>query len=484
MPASSAQRPPDLDRLAAACAAGDYTTALAGLSRLANKFPRHPEVLYHLGVAQSRLDRFKDAERTLKKAIRHADRAHQPHYELAFAYRRQGRLDDARKEFARAAELSGNHPSVVGALADLEVLAGDYEGALALIEPLLDTADRNVLSVYAPICAKLKRHAEAIDRIERVLAEADLKPGDRLALLFRVAWLHDAVGDYDTAFERYREANELHARPFDRQAHARLIDLIIERWTPESIAAAPRARAAARTPIFIVGMPRSGTSLLEQALDMHPQVFGAGERAELAEIAGKLAAPSPLPFPDTLDQKKLDMGAAEYLTAMSRVGGRAGRITDKAPFNFSHLGLVQLMLPGASVLNCRRHPIDTCLSIHFQHFTAGPIGGGSFEGIAEIYKGYVRLMEHWHAVLELPILDVRYEQVVADPETQLRAVVDHVGLEWDEACLSFHKSSRPTLTASVEQVRRPIYKSSVQRWRHYEKHLAPLIDALGDLAET
>jgi tetratricopeptide (TPR) repeat protein len=484
MPAPTAQRPPELDRLKAMCQSGYYAPAIGPLAALAVRYPRHPEVLYLLGVAESRLDRFRDAERTLKKAMRLVPKVHQLHYELGFCFRRQGRLDDARKCFQKAAELSNRDPAVIGAMADLEVLAGDYDGALALIEPLLDTADRNVLSVYAPICAKLKRHDEAIERIERALAEANLKPADRLALLFRVGWLHDAVGDYDTAFDRYREANQLHQRPFDAQAHDQVIEMLINRWTPEAIAAAPVAHAQSRSPIFIVGMPRTGTSLLEQALDMHPDVHGAGERAELAEIASKIAAPLPLVDPARLDQQALDRGAAEYLTAMSRVAGRVKRITDKAPFNFSHLGLVQLMLPGASVLNCRRNPIDTCLSIYFQHFTAGPIGGGTFAGIAAIYRAYLRLMHHWHDVLELPILDVQYEEVVADTETQLRKVVDHVGLEWNDDVLRFHKSSRPTLTASVEQVRRPVYNSSVERWRRYERHIAPLIDALGDLAQT
>lgn len=460
--------------------AGNYAAALPLLADLARAHPRNADVLYHLGVAQNRLERFKDAERTLKKAIRAAPEASQPHYELAFGHRRQGLLDQARAGFERALALSGQDANVIGALADLHLLTGNSDAARDLIAPHLDHAPPNILQVYARLCARSGRHGDAIDLLTRRLDGTDAAA--RSTLLFRLTLLHDAVGDYDAAFACAAEANALLATPFDARAHAASIDRLIDAWTPVAIASLPRAGNISAVPIFIVGMPRSGTSLIEQALDMHPLVHGAGERTELAHIAHDLAAGSgrgELSDLSVFSLQALDQAAADYLTAMSRIAPRAKRVTDKAPFNFAHLGLIQHALPGAHAVHCTRDPRDTALSIFFQHFTSGPVGGGTLEGIAAVFTDYQRLMAHWQAVLELPIHDVAYEDLIDDQEGQTRALLDALDLEFDEACLRFHESTRPTLTASAEQVRQPIYRRAVGRWKNYERQLQPLEKALG-----
>lgn len=239
-----------------------------------------------------------------------------------------------------------------------------------------------------------------------------------------------------------------------------------------------------KRPVFIVGMPRSGTSLLEQVLASHPDIYGAGELPIVTDLARSLSAEEGL-WPDgiaAVGAEGIAERAERYLAEIAKLDDKARFVTDKMPANHVYTGLIRLMFPEALIIHSRRNPMDTCLSVFMQKFGSEMRFDHDLMDIAHYYGQYRRLMDFWHR-WDPSILTVDYELMVADLETQARALIDRLGLEWDDRCLEFHKTKREVRTASRLQVRKPIYNSSVERWRRYGDHLIPLKDALGKLAD-
>ena len=238
-------------------------------------------------------------------------------------------------------------------------------------------------------------------------------------------------------------------------------------------------------PVFIVGMPRSGTSLTEQILASHPEVFGAGELNDINESIAKLPAMirNNNTYPGCikdLNQEIADKLAQEYLTRLDSFSTEKKRITDKMPHNFVNLGLISLLFPEARIIHCLRDPRDTCLSLYFQDFGWIHPYATRLENLGNYYVQYKRLMKHWTSVLDTPILTIQYEDIISDQEHISRELVNFCGLDWHDDCLQFYASTRTVATASYDQVRQPIYKKSIGRWKNYEKHLDPLTMALGE----
>jgi hypothetical protein len=230
-------------------------------------------------------------------------------------------------------------------------------------------------------------------------------------------------------------------------------------------------------PVFILGMPRSGTTLVEQVLASHCQVFGAGERAELSAAVAAWAG-----FPEAVadaDDAVLRALGARHVAALRRLAPGALRITDKTPAHFLYIGLLRLVLPNARIIHVRRDPRDTCLSCFATPFTSGQPFAFDLAELGRYYRAYDALMAHWRALLPASaMLEVRYEDVVADLEGEARRIVGYCGLGWDESCLQFHRTRRVVRTASAAQVREPLYRGSIGRWRAYGEALRPLLDAL------
>ena len=231
------------------------------------------------------------------------------------------------------------------------------------------------------------------------------------------------------------------------------------------------------------GMPRSGTTLIEQIMASHPQVHGAGELNLIHRMASEFPSllGSATPYPQCIAQataQKLERIAQTYLGELQKRGGKASRVTDKAPINFLHLGLIDLLFPGARVIHCARDPLDTCLSCYFQPFSGEYSFTYDLGHLGAYYRLYENLMVHWRQILRVPVFEVRYEELVADQERMIRALIEFCGLPWDDRCLKFYETERTVATASFDQVRKPIYAGSVGRWRRYEAYLEPLISAL------
>jgi hypothetical protein len=244
-----------------------------------------------------------------------------------------------------------------------------------------------------------------------------------------------------------------------------------------------------RMPIFVIGMPRSGTTLIEQIIASHPLVHGAGELQTFNDVILTVRGPdgNPLRYPDfmpALDAAALRQIGARYVADVRKLAPSGERVTDKMPSNYYFAGFIHLALPNAKIIHSIRNPVDTCISCFSKLFTAEQNHTYDLAELGRYYKRYETLMSHWRRVLPAKtILDIRYEDVVADLEKQARRIIDYCGLPWDDRCLSFHETDRPVRTASATQVRQPIYKSAVGRWRVYEGQLEPLLRGLG-IAET
>ena len=387
-----------------------------------------------------------------------------PEWDLVFytkgsLHQLSGNLDKAREAYLHASELNPK-----------------------MINPLLALADISHGTQLDDLLEKL--NALQLDKIRN--------PMERSDILFAIARVRRTRKHYDEAFECYRQANDLvkQLHPFDKDRCRADIDEIIATFAPDLFNEIRAGGSDSRRPIFIVGMPRSGTSLTEQIISSHSAVYGAGEHPALKEIADSLSIVRDGDISYPRDVAKIEPHglaslARQYLSNIERdCPAEASRFTDKLVFNFLNLGLIALLFPNASIIHCRRDPMDTCLSCYFQRFSdARHISYTlDLDALGFYYRQYDRLMAHWRQVLPIPVLDVDYEKLIADQEVESRRIVDFLGLEWEDACLNYYEQEREVVTASVLQVRKPIYKTSIDRWRRYEKHLGPLQDALGDLA--
>lgn len=406
---------------------------------------------------------------------------------VANALRYQGHLDQA---LGVIRELRARHPqeeSVQASEADLLERQGERQAAYVICRQLLDRGSRNPLAieVLLRLCRDFDCCSETAEVAEATLAATGLSPADRERLHFGLAGLYDRTGEYADAFIQYQAGNEVFDIPFDPDGFRRRIDELIHAFAPERLPQLARAESDSGQAVFIVGMPRSGTSLTEQILASHSAVAGAGELNTLNDIAAELSDSHLYPQGiDRLETGTLNRAATRYLDTLCEGREDYRLVTDKMPHNFLNLGLIALLLPGARIIHCVRDPRDTCLSIYFQKFGWLHPYGTRLEWLGGYYREYARLMRHWQTALDLPILTVRYEDLVADQAGMTRQMLDFLGLEWEDACLDFHQSSRTVATASYDQVRQKIYHHSRARWRNYASQLAPLIEALGDSLDS
>jgi hypothetical protein len=332
---------------------------------------------------------------------------------------------------------------------------------------------------------------EEVRRVRELAARPDLPIDELCRLNFALAQILDKSGSYDEAFAHCRRANELRqeidrrcGHVYDPAEQSRYADRQIATFTPAYFERVRSFGSDSELPVFVVGMPRSGTTLAEQIIASHPRAHGAGELRDIGRMVGTL--PQRLGGADNypeclarLDEATARALAEEYLQRLRQLGGEAVRVVDKFPTNFLYLGLIATLFPRARVVHCRRDPIDTCLSCYFQNF-ADPLPFKLDLGhLGHYYCEYERLMAHWTRVLPVPVFELRYEELTADQEAVSRRLVEFCGLEWDERCLRFHEARRPVQTASALQVRRPLYRSSVGRWKRYESHLRTLLETLG-----
>lgn len=487
--------------------------------------PDYAPALYNLGVTYQELGRLGQAEEAFRNACEVEPYLTQSHIKLGEILTKQNRHEMALQAFERAYRLNKKHPGIAIGLAEslhnlgrteegIELLqgaltqhpgdvpimialgrlfhnAGRMDDAEAIFGRAL-TVKENVSTAclgYAGI-RKFSMAADRaiIERMESIFSRRDLSDKERIPICFALGKIYDDCGEYDQAFSRYQQGNDLQRKfkHYDRGAHERQIDEIILTFTSEFFGRRRHLGSTEELPIFIVGMPRSGTTLTEQILASHSQVEGGGELAYFPSICAQL--PSMLGTQETLqaccaalNEEIASEIIKNYRSLLLRHSETARFVTDKMPANYLHLGLIRLLFPAAPIIDCRRDPLDVCLSIYFQSFAKGHGYAYDLMDIGHRYVQYARLMKHWHRALPGPLMRNDYEDLVADQVAKSRQLVAFCGLEWEDGCLEFHKHARDVKTASNWQVRQPIYSSSRQRWRHYEKQLEPLRAALSDI---
>ncbi len=424
---------------------------------------------------------FSEAARICKNALKGAPEASRGYVELGNILLAQGNVPESIASYQRARSLDPTDLAAVAGEANAYERLKNYTQALSLLNPYL-LQDKNVDSQlalsYSNLARHFNHHEQALRIIEDILRARTITAFERIELNFRAGQLCDDLGQYDAAFRHIELANDEKSVKFDPAAHRAFITSLINRFDKATLARLPRATVKSERPVFIVGMPRSGTSLVEQILASHPDVYGAGELSDIGMMIANFSAACQASYPEwisQLDQDTLNYYADNYLSVLGGLSGSALLVTDKMPQNFLYLGMIQLLFPDAHVIHCQRNPVDTCLSCLFRNFIGDLPFAYSQENLSLYYREYERLMRHWHSVLDIKILDVQYEDLVSGLQEQTQRMLDYLGLDWNERCLRFHETDRVVRTASYDQVRQPLYTGSVGKWKHYRRHLGQLV---------
>jgi tetratricopeptide (TPR) repeat protein len=454
--------------------------------------PDHAQSHNNLGNLLKDHLRLDEAVQCYLSAIAAAPRFAFAHNNLGLAYQLQGRLGEALVSLQRAVELDPDYPEahnnlgvVLQDLGRLTEAAEGYRRAVAL-RPGYAEAHHNLAWLGLPADGLAEAELE-LDRLTHLLGDAGgAAPADRSQLLFALGKTLEDRGAFEDAFACLAEANTLRRAEFvfDIAAAEQRLHRIAQVFDAPRIERLGERALNSRRPVFVFGMPRSGTTLVEQIISAHPEVHGAGELASLPTLVAGLRGPGGTRFPACVETKSRndcgDIGRA-YLDSLDEIAGAEPRVTDKWLSNFEQLGLIQACLPNATLIHCTRDPRDVGLSCYATRFVAGQEYAYDLGELGRYLRAYDRLMDHWRAVLPPGrMLEVPYEAVVEDVETWARRLIAHCGLEWNDACLRFFESDRPVRTASSAQVRRPIYAGSVGRWRRFRSHLEPLLEALGE----
>lgn len=434
---------------------GEHERALACLEAALALRPDYAGARNNLGGVLYDLDRCEEAIAAFEHAVVLRSDYAEAHNNLGSAQEALGLVDEARRSFERAIALAPRRASFYRDLASIKTF-----------------------TVGDP-------HLRAMEALAR---EVDaLPPDERIHLHFAIGSALADVGEHERAFAHFRAGNALKRQSidYDEANNLATAERIRMAFTPDLVRMKSGRGEASAAPVFILGMPRSGSTLVEQILAGHPDVFAAGERSDFAKIAHSVRSSdgAPIDYPEfvrALDGAVLREIGQRYVARLRACAPAAFRITDKLPTNWLFVGLIHLALPNARIIHTRRDALDTCFSCFTKLFSDGQPWSYELGELGRHYRSYSATMAHWRAVLPPgAMLEVRYEDVVADLEGQARRILAHCDLGWNAACLDFKRVRRPVRTASAGQVRRPLYQSSIGRWRAYAGMLRPLVDALG-----
>ncbi len=524
---AASTRDPSLTAAAAALNAGNLPVAERLLKQHLKRYPTDIGAMRMLAELATRLGRYGDAAALLDRALELAPRFHPARFARALVQSRRGRLIEALADTDILLAIAPNAPAYLNLRASILVRLGDYEPARAIYERVL--AERpNEPKVWMSLGHVLKtsgRAPEGIEAYRRSLALrpelgeswwslANLKtfrfddvdissmhtaldaPGideeDLLHLHFALGKACEDRADFERSYKHYKQANSIRRGQldYDPQETSAKVARMRAALTPGLFEAKSGAGCQAADPIFILGMPRAGSTLLEQILASHPMVEGTMELPDIDLMSQRIAAKhgDGDAYPEVLAELSADMLKAlgeEYLER-TRVQRRLERpfFIDKMPNNWLHVGLILLILPNAKIIDARRHPMACCFSAWKQHFARGQNYSFSLPEVGRYYVDYVTLMAHVDAVLPGRVQRVIHEQLVDDPETEIRRLLDRLGLPFDRACIEFYKNDRAVRTPSSEQVRRPISKEGVDQWRNYHQWLDPLVEELSPVLDS
>jgi len=450
--------------------------------------PDNATVHRHLGTSLLVMGQVKKAIKCFDQAIRLRPDYFAVRIELARALRQLGKAEEA---IVPLEEAIGLKPDDDDAHINLALTLKQ----LGQIEPAIEQLERFL--TIRPSCGRayyhisiMKPQQELIPVVEKLVNDPKLPSADTIYCHFALGNFFDSGKLFDQAFEHFLTANRLHRETltYDAKENIQYVDSLIKVYSKGFFQSKRQFGSTSQLPVFIVGMPRSGTTLIEQILSSHALVHGAGEIRACPAINYSIAQHLKYAKPDPecmslIDRKIVQEYSAQYLQELTLHCPTAARITDKEPGNFFRIGLIKTLFPDARIINCQRNPLDNCISVFFHYFTAFQC---SFEltELGQFYRDYQRLMTHWQNLFPGEIFTLQYEDLVLDQESVSKRLIEYLGLEWDEKCLEFHNNKRNVMTPSNIQVRQPIYESSINRWTCYEKQLQPLVEVLQQASQV
>jgi tetratricopeptide (TPR) repeat protein len=484
------RRLPDDSRLQAASGRAlvgmrDFVQATRALRHALSSGPENPDLLIDLAYAEAHTVWQDAAQAHLVRALELGLQSAAAKRRAGFVLLDLGRPEDAIRLFQELFEHDAADADAVYGLGLAHQRSGRLEEGAAWLSKALELRPTHVEAIL-PLALSGKHGQSRLDlsRIEALLESGLLNTHQRMLAHFAVGRVRDATGDHRQAFAHYVAANHLKDVSFDPEGEAQRIAVIKRTFDRPFFERVRGAGLDDTRPVFIVGLPRSGTTLLEQMIASHPSAHGAGELEDVPRLALELlpsvhdTAGAPATEAEVRPEDVYTVGQA-YLRALEeRAPPGAERVVDKMPMNFLHMGLIAAALPGCRFIHCRRDPMDACLSMYMLHFRGNYPFAYDLENLGFYWRLRDDLMAHWRAVLPVSILEVDYERLVEDPEATMRRVLEFCGLPWDQQCLEFHAKDRLVRTSSFAQVRQPIYRGAVGGWRRFEAELEPLRRAL------
>lgn len=486
--------------------------------------PQQPFIYNELANAHIIAKAYDDAEKVFKDSIKRFPDIALPRNSLANYYEVRNRYNDAIHEYEKVITMhsentvaiagksrcmvalkqfssAGNilhqnykqfpdSPEIGSELCNYLILMKDYEAAYNVSRKLLSSLKTGslppvkIVLSHSVACRHSNRLEEAKETLLSTLSTGTITKESQELLHFSLADILDNMKQYTAAFNHYRLANEAIPRPSDITYYESVLTDITATVDRDFLNSISSSGNESTLPVFIVGMPRSGTSLVEQILSSHPEVYGAGELTDLWGIGNKISgAMNLINYTKNLSnikQNKLKEFSETYINNLHGLIDNEIRVTDKLPHNFMHIGLIEKLFPNAKIIHCQRHPFDTCLSIYFKKFNDNHVYSQSLKELARFYKKYITLMEHWYENSSLSILTVNYADMVLNQEVESRRLFEHLGLCWSDNALRFYDSGRIIMTPSSHQASKPIYKDSLNRWKNYTGYVQPLEKVLGD----
>ena len=468
---------------------GRYRLAVRQLRKAVKMAPEYFRAWTDLARALMELEEFEESHEVLERAIRLEPELSYPRMLLGNLLTKAGRYEEAVEAFKVALEKQPDHGGSLAGLGHALKTIGRQDEAVARYRDCIQAYPGFGEAYWSLANLKTFRFTDAeVATMEKHVDNEKLLEETRICFSCALGKAHEDRQDYDRAFAYYEQGNSMRRmnESYDPVQTEVVHDRIIKTITPAFLKDNAGNGDPDSSPIFIVGLPRSGSTLIEQILASHSQVDGTHELPDLARVIRtinqqRLQGAS---YPEALkhyDADRLADLGRQYLDSTQRHRSGKPFFTDKMPNNFASIGLLQLILPNAKVINACRHPMDSCMGSYKQLFFKGQSFTYDLVELGEFYLQYRRMMDYWHSILPGRVLDVHYEDMVTDQESQTRRLLEYCKLPWEEGCVRFYETERAVNTASSEQVRQPIYSRSINSWRKFEAHLAPLIEVLEPL---
>jgi tetratricopeptide (TPR) repeat protein len=462
----------------------DFVPATRALREALTSDPDNLDLLVELADAETHTVWHDAAQMHLKRALEPGLRSTPAKRQAAFVLLDLGCSDEAIRLFHEVLEFDSADADAAYGLGLAHQRIGCLEEGAAWLAKAVELRPTHADAMWQ-LALSGKHGQSRLDpsQIEALLEDHRLNPHQRMLAHFAAGRVRDAMGDHRPAFAHYVAANRLKDVSFDPDGETQRIAAIKRTFDQRFFDRMRGVGPEDQRPVFIVGLPRSGTTLLEQMIASHPSAHGAGELEDVSRLALELlpsihdTAGAPAQYTE-LEPAEVRAAGEAYLLALEQRAPKAQRVVDKMPLNFLHMGLIAAALPDSRFIHCRRDPMDACLSIYTLHFPGNYPFAYDLQNLGLYWRLYRELMAHWRAVLPVPVLEVDYESMVADPEATMRGVLGFCGLPWDPQCLAFHADGRLVRTSSFAQVRQPVYRDAVAGWRRFESELEPLRRAL------